>query len=61
MIWDANPVAFSVAEFDIRWYGLVYALGFFFCDWAGWQRIRGHGKMDKKHGKDLCWEYLLQE
>ncbi len=48
MIWDMNPIAFSVLNVDVRWYGLVYALGFFFCDWAGWQRIRGHGKMDKK-------------
>jgi len=54
MIWNADPVAFSIAEFDVRWYGLVYALGFFFCDWAGWQRIRGHGEMDKK-----TWEGFM--
>lgn len=28
MIWDFNPVAFSLFGLDVRWYGLVYALGF---------------------------------
>ncbi len=29
MIWDLNPVAFSVFGLDVRWYGLVYIFGFF--------------------------------
>jgi phosphatidylglycerol:prolipoprotein diacylglycerol transferase len=30
MIWDFDPVAFSLFGLDIRWYGLVYAVGFVF-------------------------------
>jgi phosphatidylglycerol:prolipoprotein diacylglycerol transferase len=48
MIWDMNPVAFSIVNVDVRWYGLVYALGFFFCDWAGWKRIQGKISIQKK-------------
>ncbi len=28
MIWDIDPVAFSIFGFHVRWYGLVYLLGF---------------------------------
>lgn len=28
--WDANPVFFSIGSFQVRWYGLCWALGFLF-------------------------------
>jgi prolipoprotein diacylglyceryl transferase len=28
IVWDFNPVAFSVGGFEIRWYGLMFALAF---------------------------------
>lgn len=48
MIWDMNPIAFSILNIDVRWYGLVYALGFFFCDWAGWKRMSQRNIITKK-------------
>ncbi|MDR2008896.1 MAG: prolipoprotein diacylglyceryl transferase [Bacteroidales bacterium] len=30
IIWDVNPVMFSIGDFSIRWYGLFLALGFLF-------------------------------
>ena len=29
IIWNADPVIFSIGTLSIRWYGLLYALGFF--------------------------------
>ena len=29
IIWDVNPVALSLGPLEIRWYGVIYALGFF--------------------------------
>lgn len=29
IIWDVNPVALSLGPIEIRWYGILYALGFF--------------------------------
>ena len=29
MIWDFDPVAFSIAGLDVRWYGIAYVVGFF--------------------------------
>ncbi len=26
--WNANPIAFSAGPIEVRWYGLVYAIGF---------------------------------
>lgn len=37
IIWDVNPEIFSVGSFSIRWYGLLFALGFLIG-----QRIMAH-------------------
>ena len=29
IIWDVNPVALSLGPIEIRWYGVIYAFGFF--------------------------------
>lgn len=29
IIWDADPILFSIGSLSVRWYGLLYALGFF--------------------------------
>lgn len=34
IIWDANPIAFSLGPLAVRWYGLVYALGFLLGYWV---------------------------
>ena len=28
VIWDVNPEIFHIGAFSIRWYGLLFALGF---------------------------------
>ena len=28
IIWDVNPEAFSIGFITVRWYGLLYAMGF---------------------------------
>lgn len=28
VIWDINPVLLRLGAFEIRWYGLLFALGF---------------------------------
>ena len=37
MIWDFDPVAFTIGGLPVRWYGLVYVIGFvwglFFIQW----------------------------
>lgn len=40
IIWDLNPVAFSVGSLDIRWYGLVYATGFLLAYWLLHKAVR---------------------
>jgi len=33
IIWDFDPVAFSIFGLEIRWYGLMFAIGFAFTFW----------------------------
>lgn len=30
IVWDVNPVLFSIGNWSVRWYGLLFALGFVF-------------------------------
>lgn len=31
IVWDVNPVAFSLGPLDVRWYGLFWAIGIYLC------------------------------
>lgn len=33
IIWDFDPVAFSIGNLSVRWYGLMFATGFAFTFW----------------------------
>lgn len=35
-IWNFNPVAFSVAGFEVHWYGIMYLTNFFLFTYLGW-------------------------
>ncbi len=37
MIWNFDPIAFSLFGLDVRWYGLFYILGFFLALHLGWR------------------------
>ena len=30
IIWDVNPVLLEIGQWSVRWYGLLFALGFVF-------------------------------
>jgi phosphatidylglycerol---prolipoprotein diacylglyceryl transferase len=57
MIWNFDPVAFSLLGLDVRWYGLVYIFGFFLTLLWG-HRIQANLLQDKKLTKDQ-FENLL--
>ena len=48
IIWDVNPVALSLGPLEIRWYGVIYAIGFFIA-------INIIGKIFKKEGAPEEW------
>lgn len=35
MIWNLNPIAFSILGLDVRWYGIAYITGFFLALYIG--------------------------
>jgi prolipoprotein diacylglyceryl transferase len=44
IIWDFDPVAFSIGGFEIRWYGLMLATGFAFTFWlCSWMMKKEKG------------------
>lgn len=60
MIWNFDPVAFSVFSLEVRWYGLSYLLGFFLCLHVGYaisQKIKLN--MPQKTFEDLIFGMFL--
>lgn len=48
IVWNVDPVAFSLGPLEIRWYGVIYALGFFLA-------ITIIGKTFKHDGAPEAW------
>ena len=48
IIWDQDPILFSLGSLSVRWYGLLYALGFFI-------GISIIGKTFKRDGAPESW------
>lgn len=43
IIWDPDPVAFSMGPLEVRWYGLIYASGFLFAVWLIAKMFKSEG------------------
>ncbi|MCE5305175.1 prolipoprotein diacylglyceryl transferase [bacterium] len=49
IVWNASPIIFSIGGISIRWYGLLFALGFI----VGYEIISWMYKKENKQQKDL--------
>ena len=57
---DIDPVAFSIGPLAVRWYGLMYLLGFAAAWWLGARRIaQGRAPVNRRHFDDLVFFALL--
>ncbi len=57
---DFDPVAFSIGPLAVRWYGLMYLLGFGLAWWLGIRRIdAGRAPIDRRQFDDLIFYAVL--
>ncbi len=57
---DFDPVAFSIGPLAVRWYGLMYLLGFGLAWWLGLRRIdAGKAPIDRRQFDDLIFYAVL--
>ena len=57
---DIDPVAFSIGPLAVRWYGLMYLLGFGLAWWLGTRRIdAGRAPIDRRQFDDLIFYAVL--
>jgi phosphatidylglycerol---prolipoprotein diacylglyceryl transferase len=57
---DIDPIAFSVGPLAVRWYGLMYLLGFGAGWWLGLRRIKqGHAPVTRQQFDDLVFLAVL--
>lgn len=57
-IWNLNPVAFSLAGFQIYWYGVMYLANFFLLTYLGWYLYQNFFK-DRTNLDWKTWENLV--
>ena len=43
IVWNPDPVAFSMGPLEVRWYGLIYATGFLFAVWLISKMFKSEG------------------
>lgn len=43
IVWNPDPVAFSLGSLEVRWYGLIYATGFLFAVWLIAKMFKSEG------------------
>lgn len=54
-----DPIMFSIGPLDIRWYGLMYLLGFAFAYWFGNRRAERDSNWGKTEFSDLLfWGFI---
>ncbi len=56
--WNLDPVAFSFMGLEIRWYGLVYVLGFFLAlhwGWYLWKKRNTPSNLTKEQFENFCF------
>ena len=57
---DIDPIAFSLGPLAVRWYGLMYLLGFGLAWWLGLRRIaQGQAPIDRRQFDDLIFYAVL--
>jgi phosphatidylglycerol---prolipoprotein diacylglyceryl transferase len=57
---DIDPIAFSIGPLAVRWYGLMYLLGFGLAWWLGLRRIaQGAAPIDRRQFDDLIFYAVL--
>ncbi|HNP95629.1 MAG TPA: prolipoprotein diacylglyceryl transferase, partial [Cyclobacteriaceae bacterium] len=47
IIWNANPEILNIGSFSLRWYGLLFALGFLLSQQILYYIYRKEGKPEK--------------
>ena len=57
-IWNANPELFSIGSFSLRWYGLLFALGFVISQQILYAMHRSEGKPTKDVDTLTVWMVL---
>ena len=57
---EIDPIAFSIGPLSVRWYGLMYLVGFAAAWWLGMRRIgQGRAPIDRKQFDDLIFYAVL--
>ena len=58
IVWSPNPVIFSIGNFTLLWYGVLFALGLVLAGWYVWGRFKEFG-IEQRHFENLIiWSFF---
>ncbi len=61
MIWNIDPVAFEIFGWPVRWYGIIYLVGFFIVQHFGWRILSQNSNhpLTRPQWEDACFYTFL--
>ena len=58
IVWSPNPVIFSIGNFTLLWYGVLFAVGLVLAGWYVWGRFKEFG-IEQQHFENLIiWSFF---
>ena len=58
IVWSPNPVIFSIGNFTLLWYGVLFAVGLVLAGWYVWGRFKEFG-IEQRHFENLIiWSFF---
>ena len=58
IVWSPNPVIFSVGNFTLLWYGVLFAVGLVLAGWYVWGRFKEFGIEQRVFENLIIWSFF---
>ena len=58
IVWSPNPVIFSIGNFTLLWYGVLFALGLVLAGWYVWGRFKEFGIEQGVFENLIIWSFF---
>ncbi len=58
VVWSPNPEIFSVGNFTLLWYGVLFAMGLVLAGWYVWCRFKEFGIEQRYFENLIIWSFL---
>ena len=58
VVWSPDPEIFSVGNFTLLWYGVLFAIGLVLAGWYVWRRFKEFGIVQRHFENLIVWAFF---